>query len=154
MVKCITYYYAIQILSNHLPLPFCSPIMKSGERYRHQVPPITMHEYSITESLLKLALEKAGEAGAAKITRINLIIGEMSGVVGDCVQFYFEAISKDTIANGAQLEFKTIPTTVRCRKCNNIFTPRDSDWSCPDCHENGIDIVSGRECHMESIEVE
>ncbi len=113
-----------------------------------------MHEYSITESMLKLALEKAGDAGAAKITRINLIIGEMSGVVGDCVRFYFDAISRDTIANGARLDFKIIPTTVRCLKCKTVFAPKDGDWSCPDCRELGIEIVTGRECHMESIEVE
>ena len=113
-----------------------------------------MHEYSITESLLKLALEKAEEAGAVKISRINLVIGDMSGVVTECVQFYFDFMSKETIAKDARLDFKKVPITVRCRKCHNIFTPQDSDWSCPECHENSIDVVSGRECHMESIEVE
>jgi len=57
-----------------------------------------MHEFSVTESLLALALEKAGQAGAGRVTRINLVLGEMSGVVGECVQFYFEALSRDTIA--------------------------------------------------------
>jgi hydrogenase nickel incorporation protein HypA/HybF len=113
-----------------------------------------MHDYSITESLLSLALEKANEAGAAKITRINLVIGELSGVVSECVQFYFDAISRDTIASGAQIEFEMKPTRVRCHKCQAVFAPRNSDWSCPDCHEMGIEIVSGRECFMESIEVE
>jgi hydrogenase nickel incorporation protein HypA/HybF len=113
-----------------------------------------MHEYSITESILSLALEKAKEAKARKITRINLVLGAMSGVVAECVQFYFDHISKDTMADGASLSFETKPTSVRCHKCDNIFTPEDSDWSCPECHEVGIDIVTGRECYMESIEVE
>ena len=113
-----------------------------------------MHEYSITESLLALALEKANEAKAGKITRINLVVGELSGVVGDCVQFYFDFLSKKTIASGAELSFETKPTQVRCQKCDNIFTPVDHDWSCPGCHEIGIEIISGRECYMESIEVE
>jgi hydrogenase nickel incorporation protein HypA/HybF len=113
-----------------------------------------MHEYSITESILTLALEKASEANAVKITRINLVVGELSGVVAECVQFYFEHISKNTTADGASLSFETKPTTIRCHKCSNVFTPKDGNWSCPECHETGIDIVSGRECYMESIEVE
>jgi len=103
---------------------------------------------------LSLALEKANKASAGRITRINLVVGELSGVVGECVQFYFDAISKDTIAGGAELIFETRPTTVRCHKCNNVFTPSGYNWACPECHETGIEIVSGRECYMESIEVE
>ena len=66
-----------------------------------------MHEYSITESVLNLALEKAREANASRITRISLVVGDLSGVVSDCVQFYFDFISKDTIASGAKLDFET-----------------------------------------------
>jgi hydrogenase nickel incorporation protein HypA/HybF len=113
-----------------------------------------MHEYSITESVLNLALEKANEANAEKITRINLIVGELSGVVDECVRFYFEHISKNTIADGAELFFETVPTKLRCRKCDKDFSPVGIDWLCPDCHEAGVEITSGRECYMESIEVE
>ena len=113
-----------------------------------------MHEYSITESILSLALNKAKEANAVKITRINLVVGELSGVVAECVQFYFDHISKKTLADSASLVFTTRPTQVRCHKCNKVFTPANGDWSCPECRETGMDIVSGRECYMESIEVE
>ncbi len=113
-----------------------------------------MHEYSITESMLNLALEKANEAGAVKINRINVVVGELSGVVSECVQFYFDFLAKETIANGAKLAFETIPTQVRCIKCDNVFKPVNGNWTCPECKETGIEIVSGRECYMESIEVE
>ena len=113
-----------------------------------------MHEASITESLLSLALEKAAEAKAGKITRINLVVGELSGVVADCVQFYFDHISKNTIAEGAALNFEVKPTQIKCRKCQTVFTPADYKWACPKCHETSVEIASGRECYMESIEVE
>ena len=113
-----------------------------------------MHEYSITESMLTLALEKANEAEASKIIRINLVVGELSGVVSECVQFYFEHISRDTMAGSAELAFETKPTKLRCHKCEAVFSPNNGDWACPDCKEMSIEIVSGRECYMESIEVE
>jgi hydrogenase nickel incorporation protein HypA/HybF len=113
-----------------------------------------MHEYSITESILSLALKKANEAKAGKITRINLVLGELSGVVGECVQQYFEILGKDTVARGAALSVEMKPTTLRCRKCAKVFIPADRKWECPDCHELSVEIVSGRECYLESIEVE
>ncbi len=113
-----------------------------------------MHEASITESMLSLALEKAAEAKAAKITSIKLVVGELSGIVPECVQFYFDAISKNTIANGAKLNFETKPTQIRCRKCETVFTPDNHEWKCPKCKEASVEIASGRECYMESIEVE
>jgi hydrogenase nickel incorporation protein HypA/HybF len=113
-----------------------------------------MHEYSITESLLSLALEKAQEAKARKITRINLVLGELSGVVGECVRQYLGVLGKDTIAGGAALSFETKPTRLKCRHCEKEFSPADHKWACPDCGEISVEIVSGRECYMESIEVE
>ena len=113
-----------------------------------------MHELSITQSILSIALEKAKAAQAGKITKINLTIGELSGIVDESVQFYFELISKDTIAAEASLSFTRPPTRLRCRNCATIFSPNDIDWTCPGCREQNVEIVSGRECHVESIEVE
>jgi len=113
-----------------------------------------MHELSITESILSIALEQAKVAQASKISKINLTIGELSGIVDECVQFYFDIISKDTIAAEASLSFYRPPTKLRCRSCATTFLPNNLDWACPNCHEVKIEIISGRECHVESIEVE
>jgi hydrogenase nickel incorporation protein HypA/HybF len=104
--------------------------------------------------MLSLALEKAREAEAKKITRINLVVGELSGVVPDCVQFYFDQISKNTIAEGAALNFETKPTQLKCRQCGTAFTPANHEWACPQCQEASVEITSGRECYLESIEVD
>ena len=106
---------------------------------------------TVGEKILGANKEKAK---AAKITSINLIVGELAGVVPECVQFYFDAISKNTMADGAKLNFEIKPTQIKCRKCQNVFTPTDYKWECPKCHETSVEIASGRECYMESIEVE
>jgi hydrogenase nickel incorporation protein HypA/HybF len=113
-----------------------------------------MHELSITQSILSIALEQAKAVQASKITKINLTIGELSGIVDECVQFYFQVLSKDTIAAGASLEFNLPATKLRCLNCQTIFSPDDLLWACPNCKEQKVEIVSGRECHVESIEVE
>jgi len=113
-----------------------------------------MHELSITQNILSIALEKANEVQASKVTKINLIIGELSGIVNECVEFYFDLISKDTIAAQASLSFHQPPIQLRCRSCAAVFSPNNLDWACPNCHEAKIEIISGRECYVDSIEVD
>jgi hydrogenase nickel incorporation protein HypA/HybF len=113
-----------------------------------------MHELAITQSMLDLVLKQAEEAEAEKVGKINLVIGEMTGVVGRCVQFYFDFLSKGTPAEGAALNFKVIPTTARCRDCHEEFKLGEFDWTCPHCQSNNIEITGGKELFVESIEVE
>ncbi len=76
-----------------------------------------MHELSITRSLLDQALGEAEKHGAKHISRIRLLLGEGGSVVPDCVRFYFDEMKKGTAAEGAELEFKTVPLRIRCPKC-------------------------------------
>jgi hydrogenase nickel incorporation protein HypA/HybF len=113
-----------------------------------------MHELGITENIVNITLAKADEAQASKVLRINLVVGELSGFVADCIQFYFDTLSKDTIAQGAALHFETVPAQLRCRNCSGIFNPRDTLWSCPKCGSQSVEIFKGRELYIESVEVE
>jgi hydrogenase nickel incorporation protein HypA/HybF len=113
-----------------------------------------MHELAITQSMLDLVLEQAEKAEAKSVGKINLVIGEMTGVVDRAVQFYFDFLSKGTAAEGAALAFKVIPTTAKCRNCHKKFELGEFDWTCPHCQSNNIEITGGKELFVESIEVE
>ncbi len=114
-----------------------------------------MHELSITQRVLEIALQHAGKAGARRIEAINLVIGDLSSVVDDSVQFYFDYLSPGTIAEGARLVFKRIPACYRCRACGREFSPSHGlDWQCPACERWDVEVLQGREFSIESIEVE
>jgi len=113
-----------------------------------------MHELGVTQNILQIALEHAQKAGAQKIRSINLVIGGLSGIIDEGVQFYFDFVSKETMAEGAKLVFKKVPVRFRCRKCGKAFDFHGEDWVCPDCQSPGPEILTGREFFMESIEVE
>ena len=113
-----------------------------------------MHELAITESLLEIALQQAQKHNAHKVTRINLVIGELSGVEGECVKFYFDILSKDSVASGAALCFQRLPLTARCHDCDATFVPGGLDWVCPTCGGSRIEVVGGREMYVESMELE
>ena len=113
-----------------------------------------MHEFGITESIVKIALDEARKAQTSQITQINLVVGELSGFVPDCIQFYFDSFSKDTIAEKATLHFELAPAQLRCRNCSTVFHPKDSEWNCPECYGRNVEVVGGRELYIESLEVE
>ena len=82
-----------------------------------------MHELAVTQSILELALKNANQAHATEVTDINLVIGKLSSIVDDSVQFYWELIAKDTICEKAILHFERIPAKLRCQDCSNrIYT--------------------------------
>ncbi len=113
-----------------------------------------MHELTITQNILEIALEHAEKAGATQIGRINLVIGEMTGVAEECVRFYIDILSRGTAAEAAELAVRRVPIMARCRNCAEPFEVRDLRWACPRCQSTGSDIVGGKELFVESIEVD
>jgi hydrogenase nickel incorporation protein HypA/HybF len=113
-----------------------------------------MHELSITQSIMDIVLSQAKAADAKKVTRINLVIGEMSGVVSDCVQFYFDFLKKGNAAEEAVLDFRLVPVELKCRDCQTVFNPDGSAWICPNCQGTGLEVTKGQESYVDSIEVE
>ena len=113
-----------------------------------------MHELSIVESLLAVALENGEKAQATKILKIHVVVGDLSAVVDDSVNFYFRFLSENTIAAGASIVFMHTPARLRCRTCDTVFSPEKLDFDCPNCKERQVDIIGGRELYVDRLEVE
>jgi hydrogenase nickel incorporation protein HypA/HybF len=114
-----------------------------------------MHELAVTQRILEIALEHAHQAGAQRIGAIHLVVGDLSSIVDDSVQFYFDYLTPGTIAEGARLTFQRIPPRCRCRECGTEFAPEPGIlWQCPACGAWGGEVLQGREFYIESIEVE
>jgi hydrogenase nickel incorporation protein HypA/HybF len=114
-----------------------------------------MHELPATQGILEVALEAAQQNGARRITAIDLAIGELAGLVDDSVQFYFDILSKDTIAEGAVLRFRREPAMATCADCGHQFAASvPLTAACPVCGEFRLQVSGGREFFVESIEVE
>lgn len=111
-----------------------------------------MHELSITEGILSIAL---GAAGGRHITTINLVIGDLSSFVDDSVQFYFDMLSRGTPAESAKLNFVRQPASATCHDCGHVFGVKAPLIpECPQCGSARLAITGGRELRVESIEVE
>lgn len=110
-----------------------------------------MHELSITQAILDIALN---HAGGAKITDIHLVIGDLTSLVDECIQFYWDIISENTNAVGAILHFKRIPAQAKCEACEREYAIKEEGLLCPYCHSHRVVIITGKEFFVESITVE
>jgi hydrogenase nickel incorporation protein HypA/HybF len=110
-----------------------------------------MHELSVTQSVLDIAIRNAG---TRKIKQINLVIGQFSSIVDDSVQFYWDIITKDTSAEGSLLHFERILGEMACKNCGHVFRPTDETFNCPSCSSPFVKISKGEEFQVDSIDVE
>lgn len=113
-----------------------------------------VHELGVTQSLLDISLYHARQAGAVRVRSLNLVIGELSSIVDDSVQFYWDMISQGTIAHGAKLCFRRVPAALRCDACGHEFPLGQRDFVCPACGSTSVSVQGGDEFFLESIDVD
>ena len=113
-----------------------------------------MHELYATQAILERAIQKAGEQNAKRITDAYLVVGEISTYADDSVQFYWDEISKGTIAEAAALHFRHVPAELQCMACFTKYHPPEGEIICPNCGSTGAKIVAGEEFYMEALDVE
>jgi hydrogenase nickel incorporation protein HypA/HybF len=111
-----------------------------------------MHELAVTEGVIKVAV---GAAGGRRIRAIDLTLGALSTIVDDSVQFYFDALSRETLAEGAVLRFRRVPATALCLDCGATaeVAPPLPD-GCASCGSSRLRVSGGSEFLVESIEVD
>jgi hydrogenase nickel incorporation protein HypA/HybF len=113
-----------------------------------------MHELAVTENILKIAVQHATQANAVRVTAVNLVIGQLSSIVDDSVQFYWDMLSEGTLCAGAQLHFERRPANLRCLDCGHTYILAGELTDCPACHSARLKVVGGEEFYLDSIEVE
>jgi hydrogenase nickel incorporation protein HypA/HybF len=113
-----------------------------------------MHELYATQAVLEKALKKAEEAKATRITDVYLVLGEISTYTDDSILFYWEEISKGTIAEGAQLHFRPVAAEMQCMACFTKYHSELGEILCPSCGSTGAKIIAGEEFFMEALDVE
>ena len=111
-----------------------------------------MHELFVTEQIRDIALRYATEAGAGRITALHLVVGELSSIVDDSVQFYWDFVSEGTIAAGAQLHFRRLPARLACQQCGGQYGP-DEGLTCPACDSSDVRVIQGDEFYLDAIDV-
>ena len=113
-----------------------------------------MHEYPITQQIIKIAENHAREAGSQKVTAVNLVVGDYSGFIGESIQMYFDIISEGTLCEGAKIHIERVKPKLQCRSCGAYFERKLFSIECPECGGEGGPTEIGKEFYIDTIEVE
>ena len=107
----------------------------------------------MTEAV-RMAEETARAAGGKCVLGVKLRVGTLSGVVPEALQFAWDVVSRDTLAEGARLEIESIPAACWCATCMAEFACADFFNECPCCHDLSGELRRGRELEIAAVELE
>lgn len=113
-----------------------------------------MHEMSIAEGIVDIALHTLHENEGTLIHNITLKVGAMSGVEPSSLLFCFDAVTKETVAEGATLTIEMEPIRGRCLDCDTVFEVENYVFKCPACGSVVVNMETGRELQVLSIDMD
>ena len=113
-----------------------------------------MHEMGIAMEIIDIAEASIpAEMQAVQVESVNLRIGKLSAIVPDSLTFCFSVAIKDTRLEGARLNIEEVPVVAVCQDCGAKWTIDEPAFSCRKCSSGSIEIISGKELDIVSIEI-
>ncbi|MEA5018789.1 MAG: hydrogenase maturation nickel metallochaperone HypA [Gordonibacter sp.] len=116
-----------------------------------------MHELGIMTGVMDAVETSAKQAGADRVLKVNLSVGEMTEAIEDALRFAFEALSEQSeyaLLTGAKLEITMIKPMSRCLECGATYEHDRFHMLCPECEGFATELIAGRELQIDSIEVD
>jgi hydrogenase nickel incorporation protein HypA/HybF len=115
-----------------------------------------VHEMGVTQEVLLAVLDASEKAGATRVNRVRLTIGELTEVVPDALQFAWAALTPGTLAEGAVLEIRETGGRSVCLQCGTEFDHDRFDRRCtaPGCGSFATKVIVGDELTIDGVDVE
>ena len=112
-----------------------------------------MHEMALAESVLQILRDNARSQGFTRVKTVWLEIGRLSGVEPQALRFCFDAVTRDSLAEGARLEIVDTPGQAWCMRCSEPVTIAARYDSCPRCGSHQLQVTGGTEMRVRELEV-
>lgn len=112
-----------------------------------------MHEMSLAEGVLQLIEDAARKEGFSRVTTVWLEIGQLAGVEVEAMKFCFDAVVRDSIADGAKLEIVATPGSGWCMQCSASVPLDEVFGACPQCGRHQVQVTGGTEMRVRELEV-
>ena len=113
-----------------------------------------MHELGIMTGVLESVETAARDAGADKVLKVSLSVGVMTEAIEDALRFAFEALSEQTMCEGADLHIAMVQPKSECLECGIEFEHDRFHMLCPECGSFATHLLAGKELRIDSIEVD
>jgi hydrogenase nickel incorporation protein HypA/HybF len=113
-----------------------------------------MHELSIAVELIQTVEDAARQANAARVSRVSIDLGALSGVEADALQFAYDVATARTLLEGSILDITAVPIQVTCSACGTVTTlPIHVPLVCGACGRSAVPVTQGKELLISCVEV-
>lgn len=113
-----------------------------------------MHELSIAANIVDYAEDFAREHKASVVSRIEIEVGQLSGVITESLEFAMEEAVKGSVLEKARVVLTETPGRSRCNQCRTEFDNPDWYTPCPHCQSMDSEIIGGKELLIRSVVIE
>jgi len=112
-----------------------------------------VHELSIAESIVRIVEDSVQLGEGERVRTVEIVAGELTGIIRETLEFCFTFAAKDTILEGAALVIDIIPISGRCKECGHEFSIEQYEFTCPECRSTEVEVTSGQELFVKQVEV-
>ncbi len=109
-----------------------------------------MHEYGVALEIAETALKNAG---GRRLSKVLLRIGDLSGVFAESLTMYLDLIFREKQKEPVTIVAEKVPARFKCA-CGAAYSPDKIFDPCPSCGGFDRTVIDGKECSIESIEIE
>lgn len=115
---------------------------------------MSVHELSLCRCALNIIMEQALVQNYRHIKKVYFEIGALANVEKSAFALSFEVIARNTLVEGAEIEFIDVAGTAVCRNCHRTVPVYQWLDACALCGYHQLDIRSGTEFRIKSLEME
>ena len=113
-----------------------------------------MHELSLAEKINNTIENLCERSGWVCVRRVVLKVGRMRQVDPELLTFAFDVVAKGTVSEGAQVSVMELPVVFMCHSCGRETSSEGTVFICANCGSTNVELRSGMELTIESMEVE
>lgn len=113
-----------------------------------------MHELSIAASIIELVDQEARKAEAKTVSKVELDVGKLSGVEIEALEFAWEMVIKNTVAENAELVINHLDARSKCEDCGETFITVGFFSPCPGCGGFHHLTFQGKELQVKAITID
>lgn len=113
-----------------------------------------MHEMALSQGIIDVIRDQAAAQGFTTVKSVRLAIGMLSHVEPEAIEFCFDAVSRGTLAEGAELTIERPPGQAFCMPCGQTVAISQRYDPCPLCGGHEWVLTGGDELRVKELEVE
>jgi hydrogenase nickel incorporation protein HypA/HybF len=113
-----------------------------------------VHELAVCQALLAEVSQIARAQHSAKVLRVLVRLGPLSGVEARLLARAYPLAQAGTVAENSELVIEEAPVHVRCRDCGAESAAQANRLLCKDCGSWKTEVTSGDEMLLVRVELE